>query len=125
MSESSGGFNDNDSIATTAPAAPKQHPQSPVAPKYEWLQAIGGIYTGFGVVVLALSLLIVIAVVVVVWRDGLTESRAMVIILAVLVGIFWGVVLLGLGQAIYAFRDLARNSWLQIEATRKLMTSPE
>lgn len=83
-------------------------------PEYPKLRLLGTFYSALGYIWLGLSILVAIGV-------ALTQSTAGAPILAVLVtaGItlvslaVTGVILIGLGELVRAFRDLTRNSWRQ------------
>jgi hypothetical protein len=88
-------------------------------PGYGWLNALG---TGYCVVGLFVILISVAVAVIMLLNAADTTSSSRTVrnastlagvasIAQLIVGAFMGAVFLGIGQALLAFRDIARNSW--------------
>ncbi|MBI1337835.1 MAG: hypothetical protein GC164_12865 [Phycisphaera sp.] len=95
----------------SAAAHTSRNSASTSVPSYSFLRLFGIVYTVLGVIVVAGSL--VVAIITVVAAMGTRNfPTAILMSLGIAVyGVVIATVMLGMGQAIFAFRDIACNSW--------------
>ncbi len=107
------------------PPRRRRPPSEPKTPQYFWLNFWGAIYTLIGLVILFVCAAFIIYIIIVGFAAG--DADETLRSLPSMMWLYWWVFLvaasfLACGQLIYAFRDMARNSWKVHRIVRLLET---